>query len=534
MKSIRESVLLKTSSNADIQCSGGKINITGLKEILKRNVTGINQIKYRAAVAQVVTIGNTSYTPTGLTNYTVEVYDPNRVSLGFQEAPKRYTFQTNSNVLVNGATPALQREAIHLGLIAKINADASNHATAASLGTGTGFTVTDNTDYYPERAQTMTNEKFVNVVIPVTNSDSSGFTRTNFTITTAGLTSSGVGAKLAQQQPQVDFVFGNLTSGVQDAPFGTATNPKAYANSGQNYDIFTINSLKEIVGANLSGQYVYVPRESYIAIDNGTGSSVTNLAGFLTAERELRKLMVQTFTNDDTTVQQWFDQGFLEQAPLGAVPSGTAAASNTFLTPYGSLVHYQINTQTILTAAQGANGLLIEQDLTATDGAAYYPNLATPNSQQFIVGKTAMTVNAKASFTTPANIVFMVGFRAKEAASQGFASNTKNAFIGTGAAGTFFATYGALVTASTVTTTSGVSALTTVAYDFRVEIAIDGTVTAYANNVSFPIYSSGTTPLVFAAGTVLIPHLQYTNLNGTTAVANVSEFWSVGSDLVID
>jgi len=535
MKSVRESVLLKTSSNADVQCSGGKINITGLKEILKKNVTGIVQIKYRAAVAQVVTVGNTAYTPTGLTNYTVAIGDPNRTRDGYQENLRRYTFQTNSNVNIYG-TVAQQREAIHAGLVAKINLESGvNRVTAVSLGSGNGFTVTDNTDYYPEKSQTMTNEKFASTVITVANPDQSGFTRSNFTVTTAGQTSSGVGAKLAQQAPVIDYMYGNLIQGNLDAPFGTATNPKTYATAGQNYDIFVINSLKEIVGANLSGQYVYVPRESAIAVDNGTGSSTTNLAGFLTAERELRKLMVQTCYMDASLVQQWFDQDFVEQGLLGAAPATTAGVANKFLTPYGMLNHFNIGTQTIVTGANSATGFLFEQDATATEGAAYTPSLSTNNSQQFIVGKTPATVNAKASFTTPANIVFMVGFRSKEAHQAAFGTYGKLATIGTGAAGTAIATYGSLVSAASVTTTSAVNLLTTVVYDFRVEVAIDGTVTAFVNNVSYPIYSVGTTvPLVFAAGTVLIPFFQYTNLNSVAAVPNITEFWSVGSDTVID
>ena len=49
--------------------------------------------------------------------------------------------------------------------------------------------------------------------------------------------------------------------------------------------------------------------------------------------------------------------------------------------------------------------------------------------------------------------------------------------------------------------------------DFRVQIDINGVVSAYINNVKYPVYSVGTTALVIPAGTVMVPHLQYTNLN---------------------
>lgn len=534
MKSIKESVLLKTSSNADVQCSGGQINITGLKPIRKSNILAVYQIKFRVAIPQVTTIGAIAYTPNGATRYAVAVYDPNRVRDGYQEAPKNYTFTTNSNVLVNGATPALQRETIHLALVAKINAGSGNNNTiAASLGGGNGFTVTDNLDYYPVKAQSMTNEKFVTTAIPIQNNDGTGFTRNNFSVTTIGNTSFGVGAKLATESPVVDFMYGNLVSGVVDAPAVTFTNPPQPATSGQNYDGFFILSLATQASYNVTGQLCYVPREDNIFVDNGSGSSTTNLAGFLTFEREMRKILTQVYSTDQTAVVQWFDQDFVIQGQLGAAPSGTAGVIDKFLTPYGELQHVSIGTNTVVAPTQGLTGLLLEQTTTATIGAAYTPYLGTVNSQQFIVGKTEMTFNCKASFTTPANIVFMAGFRTKEAHQAAFASYQGLATVGTGAAGTAFSTYGNLAAGTPVVTANGNNALTGIAYDFRVQIDINGNVTAYINNVKSNIFSVGTTPLVFAAGTVLVPFLQYTNLNSAAAVPTLSELWAVSSALVL-
>jgi len=50
------------------------------------------------------------------------------------------------------------------------------------------------------------------------------------------------------------------------------------------------------------------------------------------------------------------------------------------------------------------------------------------------------------------------------------------------------------------------------------------------NDVKYPVYSAGTTPLVFPAGTVLIPFFQYTNLNSAAAVINEVEFEAVATD----
>lgn len=537
MNQIQESVLFRTSAGTDVQCSGGKLTVAGLSSTYKSRLLQIQQIKYRTEVVQVITIGATAYNPTGATQYTIEIGDVTRRRNGAVEQLARYTFTTPPDITTLGLTPALQRETISLGLVALINAKSpSNFVVAASLGTGTGLTITDTAGYYPVFTQTGRNRNGASTVLPCANPDDTGFLATNVVTTTAAVYAFGIGADLLASIPVVDALYGGLLSGyllgmLNGLAPKTADNLSAV--SGQNYDGFIILSLTDAPAHNQRGQLAFVPKMQAIFVDNGSGNSTANLAGFLTFEREMRKVMVQTYATDQSAVIQWMDQNFLEQGPLGAVPVTTTAIVNKFITPYGMLNHVNIGTQTIVTATQGANGLLIEQDATATEGAAYTPDLSTVNSQQFVVGKTAITVNCKASFTTPANIVFMVGLRSKEAHAAGFNTYAKLATIGTGAAGTFFATYGSLATTTSVTTTSAISALTTVQYDFRIQVAFDGTVSAYANNVKFPIYSVGTTPLVFAAGTILVLHMQYTNLNSAAAVPNVSELWAVGSDVVI-
>ena len=61
--------------------------------------------------------------------------------------------------------------------------------------------------------------------------------------------------------PVIDATFGNLISGSFKA-HTTNTNPPTYAVSGQNYDIFAINSLKLVVGTTLTEQYVYQVQKS--------------------------------------------------------------------------------------------------------------------------------------------------------------------------------------------------------------------------------------------------------------------------------
>ena len=83
-RSIKESILFRTSSAGDVQSGYGVVTVAGLKTSTPKNViSSITQTKYRAEVAQVVTCAGTSYTPTPNTKYTVWVYDPLRTSLAF-------------------------------------------------------------------------------------------------------------------------------------------------------------------------------------------------------------------------------------------------------------------------------------------------------------------------------------------------------------------------------------------------------------------------------------------------------------------
>src|SRR6201986_2580043 len=199
MKPIRESILLLTSAASDVQDGNGNFTVAGLRPISKKNIVSLKQVKYRVEVPQVVTVGASLYTPTANTNYTIEIYDPNRKQDGYQESAKLYGYLTPPSITTIGATAALQREYINTQIIAKINARSNvNHSVAATLGGGNGFTITDQGGYYPIRSQSMTNVLGQNIVIQRTNVDGTGFTANDIVLTTAAVTSSGNGAKLLQ------------------------------------------------------------------------------------------------------------------------------------------------------------------------------------------------------------------------------------------------------------------------------------------------------------------------------------------------
>lgn len=516
---IQKSVLLKTSAGSDVQNGGGLLAIAGLESVPKVNITSISQSKYKAEVPQVVTLFGTAYAPVASTVYKMTVYDPLRVSAGYQEAPKYYSYTTPAVITDIGASAALQREYIHGQLVIAINADASNHAIAATVGSGNGITVTDDGGYYPPKAQNMTNVKGPNTVLPITNTDGTGFAADNYVLTTAAVFSSGVGALLLADAPVIDYTFGNLISGSFKAP-ATATNPPTYAVSGQNYDIFAINSLKVVSGTTLTEQYVYQIQQQLAVVDNGTGSSTTNLAGFLAFEYALRKSFAQVYQNDTNSWIEFFDSPALFQGAAGAVPTTTGA--NKAATPYGQFIYTNIGTNTVTVPTPGNTGWNIDQDLTDTEGAEYTPSLLTNNSQQFVVGKASYSVVMKVLVADHTDAGFMVGVRVKAAHAADFNDYTDLGAIGF--LGDLVYTWGILNNAATVATNTTVVPTDAAYEEYTVSVAINGAVTVTRNGVTYPVYSVGTTALVLDAGDTFIPFFRSVNISGGTPAVVANQF----------
>lgn len=517
-----KSVLLTTSASTDVQYVGGEIVIQGLDKIKKTRIIDFSQVNYKAEVVQVVTIGATAYTPTASTLYTVKIGDRNRVDHGYTENLKSYSYLTPDDITTLGATAALQREAITLALVAKINAIASNYVVAATLTLGNGFTVTDDAGYNPYNRQGMNNRRGASIVEPCTNADGTGFAATNFVLTTAAVYEVGTGLNLLNNVPVYDYMTGNLISGEIDAP---KTISGGLPVSGQKYNMFSISYLAESPIPMMSGVYkCFVAKNIQVWVDNGAGSATTNLAGYIAFERAMHRGIANVYSNDPSATSEFFDNNFVIQGPLGALATTTANLKNKLLTGYGNLFnHYNIGTQTIVAPTQGAAGLLIEQDATATEGAHYCAEVVAVCPKEFTVGKTAVTFLFKASATTVANVVLLAGLRKKEAYAADFNDYTEMVAAGTGPTGTDLYTYGILANAATVATDTTANAANSTEFTIRIEVATTGLCSVYINDVKYPVYSAGTTPLSFSAGTVLIPFFQYTNLNSAAAVPNVTE-----------
>lgn len=524
MSQLKKSVLFNTSKGTDVQYVGGEILIPGLNPIKQSRIVNFSQMNYRAEVVQVVTVGGTSYTPTASTRYIVCIGDASRRNQGLTEVPFMYSYTTSADLSKEGANDAARREYIHLQLVSKINAVSSNYVVAASLGTGSGFTITDDAGYYPAPGQTSTNREGASTVYLRTDDDGRGFAITNIALTTAAVYANGVGATLANYAPSYDLVYSSLISGYIDGPKTTAG---ASAVSGQKYNLFSISYIDDMVSIPTisNGVTGMLVRNADIWVDNGAGSSTTNLSGYIAFSRQLHRGLYKQFANDPSAMVDFLDNVIVFQGADGDVP--TTTGENKMISD-AKWVYNQIGTQTITVPTPGNTGLILDQDLTATEGAEYTPSLLTSAPQQFTVGKSAFSVFARLVAADWTDMAWLVGFRIKSAHTADFNDYTDLAAIGTLAAnGDLVTTQGILNNAATVSTSTGVAPTDAAYLTVEVNVAVSGLVTCKLNDVAYPVYSAGTTALILDAGDTIIPFIRAVNIGGGDPNLVVNEFAAV-------
>jgi len=541
----QKSVLLKSSGRGNIQYTDGAYSIAGAG-FRKIGIKSIRHIKYKPEVKQVVTIANNSYTPTANTTYIVKIFSPQRRFASVSQKPLPFSYTTPADLTTLGATAALQREAIHVALVAAINAGFSAYITAATLGTGTGFTLTDVGPYYGPRTQGGFTFYGANQIELALDVNGLGFPDTNYVaagstgyrvLTTPAVYSVGVGATLLADVPVVDAMYGRIMSGMTagqamyNPPPPIATDG-TYAVSGQNYDLFIINWYRhaEIAGQNLA-RIGFQEAQTFIYVDNGTGTSTANLQGFLDFEKAFHKIIAES-NQYAKTIQEFWDDVGLFQGAAGAVPSGTDGATNKIATSYGQYNEFIINTSTIIVPTPTNTGYNIELDVTNAEGDEITPSLSTVAPKEFVVGSSEAMIYCKFIETTVANGILNIGFRKKEAFQKTITNYDFYAYIKFDGAGTpagAITTEGKLTGISEVLTASTTAIANATWNDCILKVAMDGTVTCIVNGVTYPIYSVGTTPLKFVANSIIIPSIRYLNNGGSAAVPVIGQ-WIAGTN----
>lgn len=524
LKPALQSILLKTSAATDLKYSGRELSITGGERAINVDrIVSIKHERYRAEVVQVVTVGSNSYTPQASTRYSILIGDASRHSQGGNQSLLPYSYTTPADLTTIGANAAAQREAIHVAIVAAINANPNNYVIAATLGGGTGFTVTDDAGYYPAPSPTQGLRNGASAVVANGNTDGSGFSSSQVTVSTAAVYSIGVGADLLAWAPIKNAMTGNLTSGGFLAPKAL---DDTYAVSGQKYDCFRIETLETANAFNVTGQLALVPYETLIFVDNGAGTSTSNLAGYIAFSEAFDRLVANFYSAYPQIIGEFFDSPTFFQAALGAVPATTGQTK--MATEYGQYVFNNIGTNTIVAPTPADTGLNLDQDATDTEGAEYTPSLLTACPKEFTVGKTPFSAKVRLTVTDHTDATVVIGFRKKAAHAADFNDYTDLAAVGF--LGDLVYTWGILNNAATVATNTAVVPTDSASESYEIRVAMDGTVTALRNGVVYPVYSVGTTALVLDAGDVMIPTIRAVNVGGGDPDVIVSEWLAVPSD----
>lgn len=529
-KPVPHSFLLKTSTTNSVLYGANNWSFPGSRININPNtISFVKQMKQRAEVAQQQTIGTDSYIPTASTAYTVLINDPNRHSYGATQPQIPFSFVTPPVITSLGATAALQREAIHAVLITAIN-NATNtiFATATTLGTGTGFTIIDNGGYYGTNGPRPVGGPTIlgpNQIYTAKNPDGTGFIDANTrTVTVAAVYSFGVGATLLADKAVIDPMFGNIISGTVIAGSNGQTIPSPVAAdgtsaiSGQNYDAFIFSSLTLSAIPNATAVQGYNIQNDAVFVDNGTGSSTTNLAGFIAFERQMLRGIFSLFIDAPSATYDFFDQAFVASATypttglavttsdnvVMAVESTTGMAANTwYINPIGS--------HTIITPIVTTAGSSLSLDATTQKGLEISaPNL-TQCPKEFVVGQSEYSWYARVTATNYAHLVdFAVGLRKKAAyavnliaydvASVDFAAIGVVHAAGTGLINieTSKAAGGVVATSTATTWTSG-------AHDIMIKVDLAGNVRFFIDNVD--VTSKQATAYTFVAGTHVMPFI---------------------------
>lgn len=533
LKPALQSILLKTSSAADLKYSGRELTITGANRAINVDrIVSIKQEKYRAEVVQVVEAGLGSYTPTASTKYTILLGDVNRVMQGGHEVLLPYSYTTPSDLTLIGANAPAQREYIHGRIISAINANLNNYVTAATLTGGAGFTITDESGYYPVHGQNQSNRLGATTVIPAMNNDGSGFGSASVAVTTAAVYSFGVGEELLAQKPVMYNMAGNLATGVFTAP---RTANGEYAVSGQNYDGFRIETLELQSAHNVTGQWALVPYETIVYVDNGTGGNPANLAGFEAFERAFHALVIKYFSASPSTFATLFSSPAafssvkvaLTGVPtVNGVPSGATGDINAIQNDEATLSYSILGAgQTKIVPTFTNTGLQLDLDAADNEGAEYSAPLETNCPKEFVVGKQAFSLVTKLSIADVSDTDDCAfGFRKKEAYQANIDDYNDMACLNVISGDIKIETI--LNNAITTTTDTTENWADTETHTLEVYVDVNGAVTYKIDG-----YAPATTAAFsFTAGTVLVPFGYVLNAAASAPTVVVSEFAALPSN----
>lgn len=517
--------LLRTSAATDVLRSGGNITVTGLEPIFGPDILKAVQFKYRAEVVKVETIGGSSWTPTASTKYIVEISDHTSSREGHSNSvePRRYIYKTPADLTEMGATAALQREYVHGQLITKINNDSANNVVAATLGTGTGFTITDDAGYYPAKTASGQNPREGKTTIRLAKDENGrGWADATYRVlTTDAVYQFGEGTRMISDIPVVYALGGsNIVAGTIDCPMTVGGLGPV---SGQQYDAFQIDSLMRSTIPTIGEVIGYRIQSNMIFVDNGAGTDTTNATGFRAFEKEMLRIVWGTFEEDPSSIVEFFDNGITVSSYAVAsgglptatgVPSGAVGDVNVMNTGKNVFHWAIIGTATLMVPAVTSAGLNLDLDATDNDGIEITPNVGANCPKQFVIGKDEFSMYARVTITDVSDAEFLFfGFRKKEAyqtADGGYDTYTDLAALGfnTETNPQPIKILTNLNDAANVTATdTGLTWADAATKELEIRVLLDGTVQFYVNGVDQT--ADQATAFVFDEGDTVIPFIYH-------------------------
>ncbi len=419
-----KNIILKTSAASDVQDIGNIVSITGLDPILKNSISDIVQNKYKAEVVQVLTFVTSSEIPVANTTYSITQENVNVRKNSQTQNQYTSTYTTPNDITTIGATAALQREFINVQLINQLNALTPQSYNSAVTSTGgAGIVITDSAGYYPSNKDGVGRKGASAFAI------TSGFANisTVISVTTAPVYQFGDGTYLAGVTAvYAPYFGGNIIAGSADTPMtaGTKTTIPAPATAGQFYDCFSIASYT--LGASSvgmqDGAMTIRQQLQQVWVDNGTGSSTTNLAGFVAFQREMQRLIFGLYKNNPATIYDFYDGALIASATYPTTGAAITTTDNVVMAAQGSQGgEWYINpigAHTLLTPIVSTGGLQLYLDVTTQEGIEKSPANLTQCPKEVIVGQTAATYYGRVTFTGIAATdwkTFSFGFRKKAA-----------------------------------------------------------------------------------------------------------------------
>lgn len=519
--------LLTTSTRSDVKRSGGKVAITDLEEFSLSDILAVERRQSKDEVAQVHTIGGTNDpTITASTQYIVRIgYVHTEGTNGEEQSLVTFRHVTPATLSGNAAT---DRSNVYNALADKINANSAVPVTAAADvgGSGAAMTITDDGSYFAARPATDEGRMTVKLA---PDPNGGGFDEDlHLEITTAGVLGFGDGDRIAADEPVIDPVTGNLVSGEWEGASGAV--------SGQKYDGFYITTLQKVTHNAVAGLQALGTTRQLIYVDNGTGTSTTNAAGFAEFLREMERIIyIDIYGKDPSSLVSLIDSKPIFGGILGP-PTGSGGDENLIDFEDGRFTHHVLGTQTIVAPTWTTAGLDLVQDVADNDGNELSAPVESVSPKQFVVGQQVFSV--KGEFTV-ADITdlnpFDFGFRRKEAFQADVNDYDEMASIGiddaTGVAKDI-KIRSILNGAATSSDDSGEDWADTETKVFEVRVALDGSVSFLIDGVD--VTDQQTTAFSFDDGEVVIPFVYQLAEGANDSGLTMSKFFAIPDILAIE